>query len=210
MEDKPAFAPCLKTSSEPLSKLHVIGLSLLLVTAIVFGAITEFRGAFLKARRTDIGSYLRAAWTVRAGGNMYEVTDDPGWHYNYPPLFAILMTPLADPPHGADRTGYLPYEVSVGIWYMITMAFGVAGIAILAGNVEDPFGNLEAGGGSRFSQCWWALRTAPLLILLPAIGRAQSRGQVDVLIAFFLCCVAARFSRAGGFVRVCGFQPQFA
>ncbi|MGO9413603.1 MAG: glycosyltransferase family 87 protein [Syntrophobacteraceae bacterium] len=191
MEDKPASANCLKTSSEPLLKLHVIGLSLLLVTFILFGAMVEFRGAFLKMRRTDIGPYLRAAWSVRTGGDMYKITDDRGWHYVYPPLLAILMTPLADPPHGEDRTGYLPYEVTVGLWYMITMALGVAGIEILARSVEDPFRNLAAGRGRRFSQRWWALRTFPLLILLPAIGEAQSRGQVNLLIAFFLCCVAA-------------------
>jgi hypothetical protein len=191
VEDKPAFAHCLKTSSEPLSKLHVIGLSLLLVTIILFGAMVEFRGAFLKMRRTDIGPYLRAAWSVRTGGDMYKITDDHGWHYVYPPLLAILMTPLADPPHGEDRTGYLPYEVTVGFWYMITMALGVAGIEILARSVEEPFRNLAAGRGRRFSQRWWALRTFPLLILLPAIGEAQSRGQVNLLIAFFLCCVAA-------------------
>ena len=191
MEDKPAFAHCLKTSSEPLSKLHVIGLSLLLVTVILFGASVEFRSAFLKKRRTDIGLYLRAAWSVRTGCDMYKITDDRGWHYVYPPLFAILMTPLADPPHGEDRTGYLPYEATVGLWYIITMAFGVAGIGILARTVEDPLRNLAAGRGRRFSRRWWALRTWPLLILLPAIGDSQSHGQVNLLIVFFLCCVAA-------------------
>ncbi|MGA7491035.1 MAG: glycosyltransferase family 87 protein [Syntrophobacteraceae bacterium] len=191
MEDKPASANFLKTSSEPLSKLHVIGLSLLLITIIVFGAITEYRSAFLKMRRTDIGPYLRAAWSVRTGGDMYKITDDQGWHYTYPPLFAILMTPLADPPHGEDRTGYLPYEVTVGLWFIITMALGVAGIGILARSVEEPFRNQAAGRGRRFSQRWWALRTFPLLILLPAIGQAQGRGQVNLLVAFFLCCVAA-------------------
>ena len=29
------------------------------------------------------------------------------------------------------------------------------------------------------------------MILVPAIGQAQSRGQVNLLVAFFLCCVAA-------------------
>src|SRR5208337_3948176 len=86
---------------------------------------------------------------------------------------------------------YLPYEASVGIWYVITMALGLAGIAILAGTVADPFRNLAAGRGRRFSKRWWALRTAPLLILLPAIGRCQMRGQVGLLIVFLLCCVAA-------------------
>ncbi len=191
MENQPASAHFLKRSSEPLSKLHVIGLSLFLVTVILFGAMVEFRGAFLKRRMTDIGPYLRAAWSVRTGDDMYKTTDDKGFHYLYPPLLAILMTPLADPPHGEDRTGYLPYEASVGIWYIITMALGVAGIGILARTVEDPFRNLAAGRGRRFSQRWWALRTGPLLILFPAIARCQMRGQPGLLIVFFLCCVAA-------------------
>jgi len=191
VENQPAFAHFLKTSSEPLSKLHVIGLSLLLVVVVLFGAMVEFRGAFAKTHMTDIGPYLRAAWSVRTGGDIYKITDDRGYHYVYPPLFAILMTPLADPPHGEDRTGYLPYEASVGIWYVITMALGIAGITILARTVEEPFRNLAAGRGRRFSQRWWALRTAPILILLPAIGRSEMRGQVGLLIVFFLCCVSA-------------------
>ena len=69
MENKPAFANFLKTSSEPLSKLHVIGLSLLLVAVILFGAMVEFRGALTKTHMTDIGPYLRAAWSVRTGGD---------------------------------------------------------------------------------------------------------------------------------------------
>ena len=36
---------------------------------------------------------------MRQGGvDLYHVYDDNGWHYNYPPLFAILLAPLADPP----------------------------------------------------------------------------------------------------------------
>ncbi len=191
VEDKPAYSAPLKTSSEPLTKLHVAGLSILLATLILFGAWVEFRGALANKRLTDFGSYLRASWSVRTGRDMYKITDDRGWHYVYPPLFAILMTPLADPPHGEDRTGYLPYEASVGIWYIFTMALGIAGIGILARAVEDPFRNLAAGRGRRFSVRWWALRAAPLLILLPGIGRCQVRGQVGLLIVFLLCCAAA-------------------
>ena len=191
MESETVLTPVLKTSSEPLSKLHVTGLCLLLAVVILFGAMVEFRGALANRRMTDIGPYLRAAWSVRTGGDMYKITDDNDWHYLYPPVFAILMTPLADPPHGEDRTGYLPYALSVGIWYVITMALGAIGIGILARTMEDPFRNLAAGRGRRFSLRWWALRTAPLLVLLPAIGRCQMRGQVGLLIVFLFCCFAA-------------------
>ena len=47
----------------------------------------------------DLDCFLRAAWAVRSGADLYTVTDDNGFHYNYPPLLAILATPLADPPH---------------------------------------------------------------------------------------------------------------
>ena len=95
-----------------------------------------------------------------------------------------------------ERTGrdtYLP--ASVGIWYVITMALGLAGIGILARTVEDPFGNLAAGRGRRFSQRWWALRTAPMLILLPVIGRSQMRGQVGLLIVFLFVLFRRRDSQ---------------
>jgi len=178
-------------SSKPLTRLQITGLALLLTLIILFGAWVEYRGAFAHKRMNDIGPYLRSAWAVRTGGEIYAVTDDRGWHYVYPPLFAIMMTPFADPPQGIDRSGYLPYEVSVGIWYMLTLTIGVFGVGILARAIEDPYRNLIAGMGRRFSLQWWALRVIPLVILLPAIGRSQMRGQVGLLIAFFLCCMAA-------------------
>lgn len=191
MNDRPVSTPYRETSSDSLSRLDVTGLGLLLILIIAFGGVVLLRGALLKRRMTDIGPYLRAAWAVRSGADIYHVTGDRGLHYTYPPLFAILMTPLADPPNGADRTGYLPYAVSVGIWYVVTMALGLAGLWILARAVEDPVRNLAAGRGPPYSQRWWRLRVVPLLILLPAIGRSEVRGQVNLLIAFLLCCMAA-------------------
>jgi len=84
---------------EPLRRWETVGLWLLLVVVILFGALVEYRSAFLRRRMTDLNCYLRASWAVRQGGaNLYHVYDDSGWHYNYPPLYAILFTPLADPP----------------------------------------------------------------------------------------------------------------
>ena len=66
---------------------------------LAFGVLVEIRSAYMRRRMTDLNCYLRAAWAVRQGGaDLYHVFDDNGWHYNYPPLFAILLTPLADPP----------------------------------------------------------------------------------------------------------------
>ena len=199
MENKSSVNPILKTFSEPLSKLHVMGLTLLLAVVIVFGAWVEYRGALANKRFTDFDAYLRAAWSVRTGGQMYGVTDDRGRHYVCPPPLAILLTPLADPPQGEDRRGYLPYQASVAIWYIITMALGAAGVGIFSRAVEDPFRNLTAGRGRRFSLRWWALRCAPVLVLLPAIGRCQVRGQVGLMVVFFLCCTVAAILRGKRF-----------
>jgi len=66
---------------------------------LAFGVLVEYRSVYLRRRMTDLNCYLRASWAVRQGGaDLYHVFDDNGWHYNYPPLFAILLTPLADPP----------------------------------------------------------------------------------------------------------------
>jgi hypothetical protein len=66
---------------------------------LLFGIVVEYRSVHLRRRMTDLNCYLRAAWAVRQGGSeLYNVWDDNTWHYNYPPLFAILLTPLADPP----------------------------------------------------------------------------------------------------------------
>src|SRR5579864_7177982 len=97
--------------SARLSRWERYGLALFLVVIIAFGVLVELRSAFLSRRMGDLGVFLRTAWAVRAGEDLYKVSDDNRFHYHYPPLFAILMTPLADPPAGADRAGMLPYSV---------------------------------------------------------------------------------------------------
>src|SRR5580700_7319766 len=83
---------------EPPRRWERWALALLFLATVVFGVLVENKSAFLCRRMGDLGCYLRAAWAVRAGADMYGLTEDNGWHYNYPPLYAILLTPLADPP----------------------------------------------------------------------------------------------------------------
>jgi alpha-1,2-mannosyltransferase len=65
----------------------------------LFGLVVEKRGAFMHRRMGDVGCYFRAGYAVRRGGDhLYDYVCDNGWHYNYPPLFGVLMAPLADPP----------------------------------------------------------------------------------------------------------------
>jgi len=177
----------LDKESQSLKKKHKIGLYLLLLLFIIFGIIVELRGALQTKRKTDAGVYFRAAWAIRTENNLYSITDDRNWHYIYPPLFAITMWPLADPPTGMDRTGYLPYEISIALWYIITLLFGFFGIHILANALEKTSADPNIRNQPNFCIRWWALRTLPIIILLLPIGRTQVRGQIGLIISFILC-----------------------
>src|SRR5262249_50712933 len=140
------------------------GLYALLAALVLFGGLVEFRSAFLKRRMGDLEVFLRAAWAGRAGEDIYVVTDSKGFHYHYPPLFAILMTPLADAPQGAARTWMPPFRISVIVWYAFNLAclwFAVHG---LAGILE------QRPHSALYSRSWWNLRIVPILVCLPALG----------------------------------------
>jgi hypothetical protein len=175
----------------PLSKIEKTGLILLLLIAVAFGGLVVKRAAFMKRRMTDLDCYLRAAWAVRTGQDIYEILDPNDWHYNYPPLFAILMAPLADPPPDADRTGMLPFPVSVAIWYAVSLACLGVGIHWLAGAIEQISPNPQVRAQPAFCRRWWAMRIIPMLVCLLPIGHSLMRGQVNPLLLALLFSMAA-------------------
>src|SRR5437588_13037163 len=118
------------------SKWERVGLAVLFAVVVLFGCLVEYRSAFLSRRMGDLGCYLRGAWAVRVDGELYDVQDDNHWHYNYPPLLAILMAPLADPPAGADHTNMVPYAASVAIWYVFSALCLIAAVHLLASAIE--------------------------------------------------------------------------
>ncbi len=159
------------------------GLWLFLAVVLAFGGIVEMRSVFLKRRMTDADDYFRAAWAVRTGRDMYSVADTNGWHYNYPPLFAILLVPLANPPPDVDNAGYLPYPVSVAVWYAFSVACFFLAVHWLASAIEK----MSPAPPARWSRKWWWLRSGTVLVCLMAVGRTLSRGQVNTLV---LLCFA--------------------
>jgi hypothetical protein len=177
--------------SSSLSRWERLGLALLLATFIGFGFVVEWRSAFLKRRMTDFGVYVRAAWAVRTGQDFYTITDDNGWHYHYPPLFAILLTPLADPPPGADRAGTPSFAVSVAVWYVFSVLCLVLAVHWLASALEHRATESFMWTQPRGSRCWWALRALPILVCLPTIGHTLMRGQVNLFLLLLLCGTAA-------------------
>lgn len=181
----------------------VLGIFVCLV--VLFGGLVEMRSVFLTRRMTDLGCYLRAAWAVRAGADLYQVTDNNGWHYNYPPLLAILLVPLADPPSGVDCAGAIPYPVSVALWYVLSVGCIVLATHGLARALEQSTGDRPWLQRWRGSRGWWALRVVPVMACLPPLAHSLMRGQVNPLVLTLLCGMIAsvlrgRSLRAGLFL----------
>src|SRR5229473_817054 len=173
-------------ASNRVSRLERYALILFAVAVVAFGPVVEFRSAFLTHRRTDLDVYLRAAWAVRTAQDPYKITDDHGWHYHYPPLFAIVMVPLADPPPNADRSWSVPFPVSVGVWYLLNLCFLATGVHLLASVVESQPSSTQSPVqlGSRR---WWALRVIPIVTCIAPVGHTLMRGEVNLLLLALLC-----------------------
>jgi hypothetical protein len=163
------------------------GLALFAAVIVLFGGLVVLRSAFLTQRMGDVGVFLRTAWAVRSGADIYQITDDNGHHYHYPPLLAILLVPLADPPAGADPSGMIPYALAVAIWYAFSVACLWLGVHALASALEHVAAQTGRQAPRRGSSRWWGLRLLPILACLPAVGGALMRGQVDMLLLALLC-----------------------
>jgi hypothetical protein len=142
----------------PPNRVERIGIALIFICAVAFGANVEMRSAFLKAHRTDLDVYLRAAWAVRTGSDSHKITDDSGWHYHYPPLFAIVLMPLADPPPWESRRGLMPFGLAVALWYVLNLGFLAFAVCHLAGALERATERSPSGIPPRYSRSWWSLR----------------------------------------------------
>ena len=70
----------------------------------------------LDFHRTDFTVYTEAGAAFFDGREPYEVTNPRHWYYLYPPLFALLVSPLAA----------LDFKSQVVVWYIISLvlAFG--------------------------------------------------------------------------------------
>jgi hypothetical protein len=178
------------------NKLHVITWFLLLVLVIAAAILTErvLTGVALRKEGPlgDVQVYFRAAWAVRAGQDMYQVIDLHGWHYHYPPFFAILLAPLADAPPGADRAGLLPFAVSVMIWYAVSVLFLLVAVHLLALALKPVLSDVS---GLTPPDRWWLVRAAPVAACLPAIAWTLTRGQVSLVLLLCLSAMLLLFIR---------------
>lgn len=192
----------IRPRSDRLAAWEKWAIALIFAGFLAFGAVVLQRSAFLQLRMTDAGVYFRAAWAVRSGADPYTIQDDRGWTYLYPPTLAVLLTPLADPPPGADRSLMLPYPASVAVWYALSLVFLATAAHWLGKAVEESCSDpglpaIPTGGWT-----WWRHRLFPVVVCLPAVGSTLSRGQVNTLLlmtlaGMILCVVRAQRFRAG-------------
>jgi hypothetical protein len=184
-----------------LTRKEWLGIALFVGVAVAFGAVVMFRSAFLHKRYTDLAVFLRAAWAVRYGLDLYTITDDKGLFYHYPPLLAILLIPFADPP-GSAR---IVFALKAGLWYFLSVAVLIAAVHGLASALESASPVLARQSTSGRTRWWWALRVVPVLACVPHLGHALGLGQVNVLWLALLCGMTAalvrrRSARAGFFL----------
>jgi hypothetical protein len=184
-------SPGINVRQAPPSPGERLALGAFFATLVLFAGLVEFRSAFLQHRKGDLNVFLRAGWAIRTGADLYAVTDDNGFHYHYPPLLAILLAPLADSPTGADRTGMLPYSISVALCYVLNLICLAFAVHRLAGALEEKATDPFPFSGRPGSRDWWALRWLPVLACIIPIGHTLMRGQVNLLLlALFAGCLA--------------------
>ncbi len=196
-----------KSCFPPPGRWEMRGVYVLIATVFAFAFAVEMRSAFMARRMTDLGVYLRAAWAVRSGENIYEVTDTNNWHYNYPPLFAILMMPLAEAPAGVDGAASLPFTVSVLVWYAFGIACLIVAVHVLATALERHSLKTEVPTRSRR---WWSLRLIPILACLIPVAHTLMRGQVNLLLLALFCIALAALIRGQHMARAFGWRAPFA
>src|SRR6516164_6087864 len=88
----------------------------LVIALSVWGRVDVFRRARIDpndptAHKTDFTVYTEAGLAMFDGRDPYLVTNPRGWHYLYPPLFAILVAPL----------GLLDSQWQAAAWFAISI-----------------------------------------------------------------------------------------
>ncbi len=129
------------------------------------------------AHKTDLTVYTEAGAAFFDGHNPYDVANPRGWRYLYPPLFAILMAPLAA----------LDSQAQAVVWYFISLGFAwgtwreaVRVWRLLFGDRIE-----RATGEQQSSPPVWLGGLAAAALALPALNCLQ-RGQVGILIVYLV------------------------
>jgi hypothetical protein len=118
--------------------------------------------------RTDFTVFTEAGAAFFDGRDPYEVANPRGWHYLYPPLFALLVAPLS----------LFDTESQVVIWFVINVAFAF-GCFVEARKLW----RLVAGAVPRRSR--FVVSCTGIAAFLPFLDCMQA-GQLGIAILYLL------------------------
>ncbi|TWT45794.1 hypothetical protein RAS1_22270 [Phycisphaerae bacterium RAS1] len=177
---------------------------LILVSALAIWGLTDIRRraridpARPDVHKTDLTVYTGAAREIVEGRDPYAITNPRGMYYLYPPLFALLLTPLTT----------VDTQTQAVTWFAVNCLLA-AGCAVEAGKIARAArrgaGRGAQGAGrpedSSPSAPVWIWVCATLAVLMPALNTLQ-RGQANIavlyplLLGFRLVLTARRNSTA--------------
>ncbi|TAJ07866.1 MAG: DUF2029 domain-containing protein [Nitrospirae bacterium] len=153
------------------------GICLAVILLMLVWGLTDVRRradidtANIGAHRTDFTVYTEAGAAFFDGRDPYAVTNVRGWHYLYPPLFAILVAPLHP----------LPAAWQGVIWFVLSLAMAGGCLFECQAIMRTV---LRGGEGVRSD--WrkirrWVVVGAGLAVVFPILDTLQ-RGQVGLAV----------------------------
>jgi hypothetical protein len=120
------------------------------------------------AHKTDFTVYTEAGAAFFDGRDPYEATNPRGWHYLYPPLFALIVAPLSA----------LDTQTQALVWYFVS----VAACYGLWRECRRVWRHLAQADDAPPAWLGWLAAAA---VALPALNCLQ-RGQVGVVLVYLL------------------------
>ena len=132
---------------------------------------------------TDLTVYTEAGAAIFDGRDPYTIASPRGWHYLYPPLFAIIVAPLAklDPQWqvviwfaAMVLAGWVCYQEFRRLWLWVLQPSHDATLPV-------PLGMTASIPTSRF--LIWLLWITSITMLLPMLNCLQ-RGQLGILLLY--------------------------
>ena len=122
--------------------------------------------------QTDLTVYTEAGAAFYDGRNPYSVTNPRGWHYLYPPLFALLIAPLH----------VLPTSWQGVTWFLLNLLMAAGCLSEcrkIAQQIRAGFGGGQPTDHRKLPG--WNLVATAATILFPLLDTLQ-RGQVGIAV----------------------------
>ena len=124
------------------------------------------------AHRTDFTVYTEAGAAFFDGRDPYAVTNPRGWHYLYPPLFALLVAPLHT----------LPTDWQGVTWFLLSLLMAAGCLSEcrkIVQRIQEAFEGRQPAD-RRNLPGWFVVATAAA-VLFPFLSTLQ-RGQVGIAV----------------------------